>query len=131
MTFIAGMKKVMVFGTFDGIHGGHRAFIREALSCGDYLIAVVAQDETCKQLKGASPRRNVEERCRDLRKEPGVSRVVEGDTELSVWKVLEKHRPQIVAIGYDQQPLKEGIEAYLKGLEWAPELRVMKFHTQV
>ena len=34
------MAKVMVFGTFDGVHPGHENFFEQAKQHGDYLIAV-------------------------------------------------------------------------------------------
>src|SRR3989338_6946874 len=49
------MRKVMVFGAFDGIHAGHRAFFNEARHHGDYLMAVVAQNHIIEHLKGHLP----------------------------------------------------------------------------
>jgi cytidyltransferase-like protein len=43
---------VMVFGTFDGIHDGHRYFLNEAKKFGDKLVVAVAKDTTVKTLKG-------------------------------------------------------------------------------
>lgn len=37
-------NRVMVFGVFDGLHPGHRAFLRQARKKGDKLIVVVARD---------------------------------------------------------------------------------------
>ena len=36
--------KVMVFGTFDRLHDGHRFFLREAEKLGTTLFIVVARD---------------------------------------------------------------------------------------
>ena len=44
-------KKVMVFGTFDGIHDGHRHFLREAKKQGEELIVAVSKDEVVQKLK--------------------------------------------------------------------------------
>ena len=46
------MTKVMVFGTFDYLHEGHKDFFRQAKQYGDELVVVVARDETVKQIKG-------------------------------------------------------------------------------
>jgi FAD synthetase len=118
----------MVFGTFDGFHEGHRAFVRQARTCGDYLIAVVAHDLTVKQLKQTFPKMNLDQRCDSLRGGAGIDEVVAGDAELGVWKVLEEHRPDVVAIGYDQHRLKEALENHFTVLDTAPEIRVMKFY---
>ena len=52
------MKKVMVFGTFDIFHDGHRDYFKQAREFGDYLIVVVARDENVLKIKGNIPRNN-------------------------------------------------------------------------
>jgi glycerol-3-phosphate cytidylyltransferase-like family protein len=42
---------VMTFGTFDYFHPGHKAYLKEAKQYGDYLITIVARDETVKHIK--------------------------------------------------------------------------------
>jgi len=51
-------NKIMLFGTFDIFHEGHRDFLRQAREYGDYLIVVIARDETVKNVKGKLPRNN-------------------------------------------------------------------------
>ena len=121
------MRKVMVFGTFDGIHDGHRAFLREAKHHGDYLIAVVTPDYVAAHLKGKKPRADVEKRIRMLEDE-GVDKAVEGDDELETWNVVKKYQPEIIALGYDQQALKESIEANLISFSWHPEITMLGAH---
>jgi len=118
--------KVLVFGTFDGVHEGHRAFLKEAKSHGDYLIAVVAQNHIVEHLKGSRPKLDLAERFQHLQQEDGVDEVVVGDGELGSWKVLEAHRPDIIALGYDQTALKEELERYFKRAPRRAEIRVMK-----
>lgn len=45
------MKKVMTFGTFDVFHPGHLYYLREAKKLGNYLVTVVARDETVLNIK--------------------------------------------------------------------------------
>lgn len=35
------MIKVLVFGTFDGLHERHIDFFRQAKACGDHLTVIV------------------------------------------------------------------------------------------
>ena len=119
------MRKVMVFGVFDGVHEGHRAFLREAKTYGDYLIAVVAQDPVVEILKGRAPRANLAERFEHLKTDDSVDEVVVGDAELGAWEVLGNHRPHVIALGYDQRALKEELETHIEELDWRPELKVM------
>ncbi len=120
------MKKVMVFGTFDGVHEGHRAFFREAKSHGDHLIAVLAQDAVVERLKGRRPMLNITARVLELQKEDGVDEVVAGDMEIGTWGVIKKYRPDVIALGYDQTALKENLMAHLRDFDWGPEVVVMQ-----
>ena len=118
----------MVFGVFDGLHEGHRAFLKEAKQCGDYLIAVVAQDHIVKHLKGHLPRLDLAERFKHLRRADHVDAVLVGDSEPNSWKVLDLHRPQVVALGYDQELLRAELEKYFKHSDWQAELKIMSSH---
>jgi len=53
---ITKMKKVMAAGTFDLLHPGHIDFLKQAKKEGDYLIIVIATDETSGHDKGKPPR---------------------------------------------------------------------------
>lgn len=119
------MRKVMVFGVFDGVHEGHRHFLREAKALGNYLIVCVAQDHVVELLKGRGPKFDVAERFDHLRHEDRVDEVVIGDHTISTWEVVKKHRPDIIAIGYDQAFLKEDLEKHLKDFDWPLEIRVV------
>ena len=119
------MKKVMVFGVFDGIHEGHKKFFEEARTHGDYLIAVAAQDAIVEQLKGKRPVRDIGERSAELEAEDGVDEVVIGDAELGVYGVVLGHKPDVIALGYDQTALKEDLEANYAKFDWKPQIKVM------
>ncbi len=124
------MKKVMVFGTFDGLHEGHRAFLEEARAEGDYLIAVVAQDHIVERLKGHLPKLNLASRFEALNKEDGVDEVVAGDTHLGVWEVVKNYKPDVIAVGYDQNALKEDLKNHLDELGYKPEIKVMRAYEE-
>lgn len=119
------MRRVLVFGTFDGVHEGHRAFLREAKAQGDHLIVSVAQDAVVEILKGKRPVHNLLDRIEHLTQEDGVDEVVMGDNDLGRWEVLEKYKPDVIALGYDQTALKAELEKHFAGRADAPELRVM------
>ncbi len=122
------MNKVMVFGVFDGIHQGHRALLKEAKSHGDYLIAVVTQDHVIQYLKGHPPHRNFAERAAALRNEDIVDLVVKGDGDLGSWGVIAKHKPDIIALGYDQGMLRTSLEDYFDKLDRKPTIATMNPH---
>ena len=49
------MKKVLVGGVFNIIHPGHMHFLKKAKEFGDFLIVVIARDETVKDKKEILP----------------------------------------------------------------------------
>jgi len=116
------MKKVMAFGVFDGIHEGHRHFLKEAKALGDYLIVVVAQDHIVKHLKGHEPQLNLSERFEHLEREDAVDEVIIGDAELSTYEVVKKYRPDVIALGYDQTLLKKDLEINRSQFDWPIDL---------
>lgn len=119
------LKKVMVFGVFDGIHDGHRAVLKQAKSLGDYLIVAIAQDHIVEHLKGHLPAISLEERIEHLMKEDGVDKVIAGDKEIGTWKIIEKEKPDIVAVGVDQSLLKANLERKLSEMKHVPEIKVL------
>ncbi len=131
------MRKVMVFGTFDGVHEGHRAFLREAKDQGDYLIAVVAPDRAVTHLKGHSPRLDENARLEHVRQHAEVDEVVLGDLEQGTWDILNIHKPQVIALGYDQKKLEDALEAHFSSALRRPELLIMspyqpdRFHSRL
>lgn len=104
----------MVFGVFDGLHDGHKEFLKEAKKYGEYLIVVVAQDHIVNHLKGHEPKLNVGDRLAHLEKIDGVDEVIIGDRELSTWEVVKKYQPDVVVFGYDQDTLRENFLHWLK-----------------
>ena len=119
------MKKVMVFGVFDGIHEGHRQLLKQARNLGDYLVVVVAQNHIVEQLKGTQPRLDLAERFAHLEAEDGVDQVLIGDEEHGTWEVVKTNKPDIIALGYDQRVLKEDLEAHMKEFNPKPGIVVL------
>lgn len=107
-------KKVLVFGTFDGLHAGHGFFLREARKQGDCLIAVLAQDETVVELKGRSPRVSLAGRLATLRASGLADEVYAGDKIIGTWSSIKKCTPDIIALGYDQDALAIAIADFIK-----------------
>lgn len=95
------IKKVMIFGTFDYFHAGHDDLVRQAKSLGDFLIAVVARGDTVEKIKGRKPDHSERERLSVLKKHPLVDKAVIGEKG-DKHKVILKHKPNIIALGYDQ-----------------------------
>lgn len=95
-------KKVIVFGTFDIFHSGHRSYFRQAKKLGGRLIVVVARDINIEKIKGRWPRNNEQARFLAVQESDLADKVVLGGLE-DRYKILEKIKPDIIALGYDQE----------------------------
>ena len=103
------MVKVLVFGSFDLLHEGHKHFFNEAKKLGDSLHVVVARDSSIKSFKGHESNFNEDERVEHIKKLEIVDDVrlgYEGDK----WKIIEEIKPDIIALGYDQDSYTNGLE---------------------
>lgn len=107
---MASQKTILVFGTFDGLHDGHRFFLREARKLGNKLIASVTTDEVVRQIKEHAPTHHLEERLQALEASGLVHLAVAGDKVLGNWSALRNWKPTIVALGYDQAKLAEKLD---------------------
>ncbi len=110
-------RVVFIGGTFEVIHPGHIYTIEQAKKLGDVLVAVVARDDTVRRRKGRDPIVSEEERRRVLSAIRYVDVAMLG-SESNIYDTLEKVRPDIVALGYDQYHREEEIaqEAGRRGI---------------
>jgi len=120
------MKKVLCFGVFDGLHDGHRSFLRQAKACGDHLIVAVAQDAVIERLKNRKPHFTLAARILALQNARVADEIVPGDLTISDWEVIKKYSPDIITVGYDQHYLRLELETYIKKNMLPIELRVME-----
>lgn len=94
------MKKVLVFGTFDGIHKGHLNLFKQARKYGDYLVVVVARDRIVLRVKGHLPEKNEKIRLKEVRKIADEARL--GYLK-NPFKIINEIKPNIICLGYDQK----------------------------
>jgi cytidyltransferase-like protein len=96
------IKVVFIGGTFEIIHYGHIYTIKKAKELGDFLVVVVARDSTVRKRKGRDPVISEEKREELVSSIKYVDTVVKG-SETNIYDTLEKVKPDIVALGYDQR----------------------------
>lgn len=104
------IKVVLTGGVFDVLHVGHLAALKEAKSLGDILIVIIASDSTVKKTKGKSPVFPEEQRRILLEGLKPVDKALIGFEEINLKQTIEELKPDIIAIGYDQ----DLIELYVK-----------------
>lgn len=123
--------KGIVFGTFDGLHDGHKHFLRlAAAKCGT-LVVVVAPDETVSALKGQKPRLVLSERMATVKEFMPGARVVAGDVVNGSWKILQNESPDVAILGYDQDDLARELEAQGLRLLSLPAHEPEKFKSSI
>lgn len=103
------MRKVMVFGSFDLLHPGHINLFRQAKQYGDYLIVVIARDETIEKLKGFAPKYSERERKTHVQELKIVDKAVLGDSK-DHFDAIEEFKPDVICLGYDQKFFTEDLE---------------------
>lgn len=91
----------MAFGTFDIFHAGHKSYLEQAKELGEYLIVVVARDETVLLIRKQRSVNSEQERRRIIKESKIANEVVLGNLD-DKYAVIEKYRPDVIAIGYDQ-----------------------------
>ncbi|MFH1978196.1 MAG: adenylyltransferase/cytidyltransferase family protein [Candidatus Aenigmatarchaeota archaeon] len=99
--------KILVGGTFNIVHPGHVFFLEKAKSLGDYLVVVIANDKTVLKSKKFLLF-SAEERKKMIESLKCVDKVVIGQ-ESDFFKIVEKEKPDIVALGHDQTMEEEWI----------------------
>lgn len=96
-------RTVLVFGTFDVLHEGHRSFLEQARKLGDTLIVSIARDVTVTRLKGATPLHSERKRRAAIAALPFVDRAVLAATNPAQrYSIIKRFKPNVIALGYDQ-----------------------------
>lgn len=125
-------KKVMVFGTFDIFHLGHRSFLRQAKENGDYLTVVVARDKTVKSVKKQDTKNKEQARLENVQKSMLADKVVLGSLG-DKYEVIKKYKPDVICLGYDQKFFIKNLKSKLKdfGLVETEVVRLKSYKPEI
>lgn len=128
-----GRTCVVVAGTFDDLHEGHREYFRQAKQHGDLLIAIVARDSSVVKVKGRRPRLPEAARRDAVAAELLVDEAVLGNEGGDRFAILRKLRPDVVFLGYDQEVPEGEVKARLLeyGLGKTVVLRGVAFQPEI
>lgn len=102
------LMRVLIFGTFDHLHPGHKFVVQEALkrACRGEVSGeahvVIARDENVEHIKGRLPKQNEQERLQALQQAIPAAKVRLGDLEDFLTPVREI-QPDCILLGYDQK----------------------------
>ena len=108
-------KKIMVFGTFDGLHQGHLNFLRQArkLAKKCFLVVSIARDKNVFKIKGKYPNRDEKKRIVLVRKCKLSDKVVLSGIQNHIPHIVTEN-PDIIALGYDQKAYVKNLKKDLK-----------------
>ena len=95
------LKVVFAGGVFDIIHPGHIHTLNSAKKLGDVLVVVVATDKTAQKMKKRTPLHTQDQRKDLVGSLSMVDICLVGDEE-DIFKTVDKVKPQVIALGYDQ-----------------------------
>ena len=95
------LKVVLAGGVFDIIHPGHIYTLKAAKALGDVLAVVVATDNTAIKMKKRRPLHSQEQRQELVESLTMVDICLIGQED-DMFKTVDRVKPQIIALGYDQ-----------------------------
>ena len=114
--WIGDCVRVMAVGVFDLLHAGHLHYLEQARALGNHLTVVFAHDDTVRARKH-EPVTN-----HDLRKrmveglKPVDAAIIGNSPDVSIFEILPKVNPDIIALGYDQEHAEDSIKQKLQEL---------------
>jgi len=122
---------VLASGVFDLLHLGHVRYLEEAKKAGGEnaeLIVIVARDSTVERRKGYKPVMSENQRRALVEALKVVDEAILGYEEFDIGKVIEKIKPDVIAIGHDQNGMEKAVKDYIreKGLN-IKVVRISKF----
>ena len=98
------MSATLFFGSFDGLHEGHRDAFRQAAQLGGHLQVVVTRDEVVKQQKGRYPDEAEDVRLAAVQANHHVDKAQLGSRTPDDYSLLNTLPFTTLAVGYDQMP---------------------------
>lgn len=125
------MTKVIIFGSFDLIHKGHIYFFKEAKRLGKELIVIIARDKTIEKVKNKPPLYNEKQRLKHVQDIGIPDKVLLGNKE-NPYKIIKDIKPDIIALGYDQDSFTSRLKQELKKLNLNPKvIRIKSYKPEI
>ena len=109
-------KVVLASGVFDLLHLGHVNFLEEAKRAGGpdaELVVIVATDSTVERTKGKRPIMAEDQRRALVESLKVVDRAILGLETLDIGEIVAKVKPDVIALGYDQEEMAREVQNYL------------------
>ena len=112
---IGKRRVVLASGVFDLLHLGHVRFLEEAKKAGGRnaeLIVIVARDSTVQETKGRKPVMSENQRRALVESLRVVDEAVLGFENFDIGDVIERVKPNVIALGYDQAKMEKQVREH-------------------
>jgi len=106
-------RVVLASGTFDLLHLGHVRYLGEAKKAGGEnaeLIVIIARDSTVEKTKGKKPVIPEDQRRALVESLKVVDEAILGYENIDISKVVQKIKPDIIAVGHDQEEIEREVQ---------------------
>lgn len=120
------MVRVLATGTFEILHPGHLLYLEEAKKLGDELFVIVGRDVNVRKRK-RTPIIPEEQRLKMVSALKVVDKAMLG-SEKDIYEPLYSIKPDIIAIGYDQDFDEGELERELRGRGFDSKVIRIKKH---
>ena len=110
-------KIVLASGVFDLLHLGHVKFLEAAKKAGGKnakLLVIVARDSTVQDAKGRRPIMPENQRLALVESLKVVDDAVLGLEDFDVGDVIQRIKPDVIALGYDQEKMEKRVREYVE-----------------
>jgi FAD synthetase len=124
------LRRVLVFGTFDGLDSGHLFFLKNAEREGDELFVSVARDVQVKDLKNKFTKLKQQDRLEAIRTLQFVKQAELSDEKLGSFDVINKLKPDVIALGFDQIELEKSLKSWMLKNKNSVQIVYMKKYEQ-
>ncbi|PIP67376.1 MAG: tRNA pseudouridine(55) synthase TruB [Parcubacteria group bacterium CG22_combo_CG10-13_8_21_14_all_41_9] len=116
LSHLTPLKTILVSGTFDWVHAGHKNYFQQARKLGHRLIAIVGRDSMVQKIKNRKPRLSEKTRIKQVKACEEIDRVYLGvdGSDAKVYDFVASLQPDIIALGYDQKAYTENLEKEMK-----------------
>ncbi len=124
---MARRKIVLASGTFDLLHFGHVRFLEEAKRVGGKdakLVVIVARDSTVMDRKAERPVMTEDQRRALVEALEVVDEAILGFEDFSIGRVIERIRPDVIAVGHDQEGIEREVRKAVK--EKGLDIRIVR-----
>lgn len=120
-------KIVLASGTFDLLHLGHVKYLEQAKKAGGHnseLVVIVARDNTVEKRRNKKTVIPENQRRALVGSLEVVDEAILGYEDFDIKRVIEKIKPDVIALGYDQGAMEQKVREYIQKRE--PKIKIVK-----